>query len=166
MRTDESVVVRNLRASDLDAVIELDRRITHSRRRDYFEKKLAEALSKIGIRVSLAAEVDGRFAGFLLAKVYYGEFGATQPEAVLDTIGVDPDARNCGVAGAMMRQLRQNLLGLGIRTLRTEVEWKDQALLAWFHRCGFEPSHRFVLDLDLEQARRREEAADAIGEAP
>jgi len=38
--------------------------------------------------VSLAAEIEGLLVGFLLARVYYGEFGTLEPAAVMDTIGV------------------------------------------------------------------------------
>jgi GNAT superfamily N-acetyltransferase len=111
----ESVLVRNLRPRDLDAVIHLDSKITGRKRTEYFKVKLAQALSDTGIVVSLAAEYDGQFVGFLLARVWYGEFGATEQTAVLDTIGVNPNVRGKGVGTALLRQLRQNLLGLGIK---------------------------------------------------
>jgi hypothetical protein len=56
-----------------------------------------------------------------------------------------------------MRQLRTNLLGLGIRTLRTEVEWEDQKLLSFFHHQGFRPAARLCLDQDMEAARALDE---------
>lgn len=153
----EPVVVRNLRPRDLDAVIHLDSKITGKRRTEYFKVKLAQALSDTGIQVSLAAEVDGQFAGFLLARVYYGEFGATEQTAVLDTLGVNPNQRGKGVGTALLRQLRQNLLGLGIPALQTEVAWRDTDLLAFFQRSGFQPAPRLCLDLDLQRARRADE---------
>ena len=75
---DETTIVRNLRPRDLDRVIDLDSRYTGRRREEYFKVKLAQALSDTGIEVSLAAERDGIFVGFLLARVYYGEFGSTE----------------------------------------------------------------------------------------
>src|SRR5690242_10959533 len=94
----DSVVARRLEARDVEAVIALDARVTGRRREGYLRPKIREALAESGIQASLAAEVDGRLAGFLLAKVYYGEFGRTEPVAVLDTIGVHPDRRAKGVA--------------------------------------------------------------------
>jgi ribosomal protein S18 acetylase RimI-like enzyme len=155
----ESVLVRNLRPRDLDAVIHLDSKITGRKRTEFFKVKLAQALSDTGVQVSLAAECDGQFAGFLLARVYYGEFGATERTAVLDTIGVHPNARGKGVGKALLRQLRQNLLGLGIPALQTEVAWRDTELMAFFQRLGFQPAARLCLDLDLHQARKTDEAA-------
>ncbi|MFN8177713.1 MAG: GNAT family N-acetyltransferase [bacterium] len=162
MRTEEStveaskIVVRRLRPDDLHAVILLDARITGRRRDEYFRLKLANALADTGVEVSLAAEHDGAFAGFLLARVYYGEFGVVEAVAVLDTIGVSPDFQRVGVGAALLAQLCQNLEGLGIPQLRTEVGWDDQELLHFFHREGFVPANRICLDLDVLAARRRD----------
>lgn len=145
----ESIMVRGLRPEDLDAVIRLDARNTGRARDEYFRVKLQQNLQETGIKVSLAAERDGLFAGFLLARVYYGEFGSLEPVAVLDTIGVHPDFRGQGVGGAMMRQLVTNLRGLNVGHLQTEVSWEDPALMTFFQHEGFRPAARLCLDLDL-----------------
>jgi predicted N-acetyltransferase YhbS len=147
----EEIVVRSLNPGDFEAVISLDARIMGRRREEYFRTKLRESQSETGIRVSLAAEQDGLFCGFLLAKVYYGEFGTLEPVAILDTFGVHPGFRGRGVGSALQRQLRTNLSGLGVSRLRTEVSWDDQPLLRFFHRQGFRPSARLCLDLDLRE---------------
>lgn len=148
------VVVRRLRPDDLEAVIAVDARVTGRRREEYYKLKLKQALSDTGIEVSLGAELDGLFAGFLLARVYYGEFGALERVAVLDTMAVSPDFRGRGVGSALLDQLRVNLLALGIRTLQTEVSWSAPALLAFFNHEGFTPAPRYCLDLNLEATRR------------
>jgi len=104
--------------------------------------------------VSLAAEHDGAFVGFLLAQVFYGEFGVTERVAVMDVIDVHPDFRGHHVAAALLDQLRTNLLGLGIHVLRTEVDWDNTDLLGFFRREGFTMAQRLCLDLDLEGSRR------------
>ncbi|MHC4820256.1 MAG: GNAT family N-acetyltransferase [Planctomycetota bacterium] len=156
----ERPVVRRLRPEDLEAVIALDARITGRRREEYFKVKLDQALKETGIEVSLAAETDGIFAGFLLSRVFYGEFGEMDPSAVLDTIGVHPDFRGKGIGRALLRQLRTNLLGLGLPALHTEVSWDNQNLLHFFHSIGMAPAPRICLDWDLEAARRVDDLAD------
>ena len=151
----EEVLVRRLRPDDLNAVITLDSKVTGRRREEYFKLKLKQALSDTGIEVSLGAELDGLFVGFLLARVYYGEFGALERVAVLDTMDVNPDFRGRGVGTALLDQLRVNLLGLGIGTLHTEVSWSSPGLLSFFNREGFAPAPRYCLDLDLEKTRKR-----------
>ncbi len=155
----ETVYVRRLRATDLDPVIALDAKIIGRRRDEYFKLKLDMAMQETGIEVSLAAEIDKLFTGFLIARVFYGEFGMTAPSAVLEVLGVDPAFRGRGVAHALLRQLRTNLLGLGVRRIQTEVSWNDQQMMAFFHHEGFQPAARFCLDLDCEEHRRREEVA-------
>ena len=155
----EEIAVRNLRPEDFESVVRIDAALKGRRRDEYFRVKLQQALAETGVKVSLAAEVDDRFAGYLLARVFYGEFGAAEPVAVLDTFGVHPDLAGRGIGSALLRQLRTNLLGLGIRRLSTEVAWEDQELLAFFQSSGFKPAPRIPLDLDLEEARRREEVA-------
>lgn len=157
----ERVLVRNLRPRDLEAVVALDAKILGRRRDEYFKVKLAEALADTGIRISLASEVEGEFAGFLLARVYYGEFGTMERVAVLDTLGVNPAFAGQGVGRALLRQLRTNLLGLGVNKLQTEVEWEQQRLLAFFQHIGFQPAPRLCLDLDLVSARNLEEQIEA-----
>ena len=127
------VLVRRLRPDDLEAVIDLDRRVTGRR---------------------LGAELEGAFVGFLLSRVYYGEFGEIERAAVLDTMGVHPDFQRRCVGSALIDQLRVNLLALGIRTLHTEVGWDNPGLMVFFNREGFEPAPRYCLDLDLERTRR------------
>jgi GNAT superfamily N-acetyltransferase len=150
----EPIVVRRLRPADLSPVIALDAKILGRRREEFYKLKLKSALAETGIEVSLAAELDGAFAGFLLAKVYYGEFGMTEPAAVLDAMGVHPDFKGRGVGAALIDQLRTNLLGLGIPKLQTEVSWRNPEMLSFFHHEGFEPAARFCLDLNLEKTRR------------
>ena len=149
-RTRVEVTVRGLQPADLERVISLDAKNTGRRRDEFFKHKLQQNLAETGIKVSLAAEIDHMFTGFLLARVYYGEFGALEPVAALDTIDVHPDFRRRGVAAALMEQLVTNLVGLGVGRLRTEVDWDAPDLLLFFHHKGFRPAARFCLDLEVK----------------
>lgn len=149
----DEVEVRNLRPGDQEALIAIDARIVGRRREEFFKLKLRQAFSDSGIAVSLVAEIDGAVVGFVLARVYYGEFGVTERVAVLDVLGVHPDFRGRRVGAALVDQLRTNLLGLGIRSLQTEVNWDSGDLVAFFRAAGFRPAPRLCLDLDLERTR-------------
>lgn len=138
----DRVPVRSLAADDLAALIAVDRRITGRDRAAYYRRKVEEAMEESGVRVSLVAEIDGRVAGFIMARVDFGEFGRTEPEAVIDTIGVDPLHAQRAVGSALVSQLLANLGSLRVERVRTEVEWNQFGLLGFLERCGFRPSAR------------------------
>jgi ribosomal protein S18 acetylase RimI-like enzyme len=149
----DTVLVRNLRADDLDALIAIDAASVGRLRDRFLASKVKQAFADTGIAASLVAEVDAHVVGFALARVYYGEFGVIEPAAVLDVVGVHPDYRGRRVASALIDQLRTNLLGLGIPTLQTEVRWDSGDLIAFFRCEGFSPAPRLCLDLDLNRTR-------------
>jgi ribosomal protein S18 acetylase RimI-like enzyme len=156
MQTDiiaDGVLVRQLTPDDYDRIVAIDARAVGRRRDEFFKVKLRQAFGDTGVAVSLAAELDRSVVGFVLARVYYGEFGLTERVAVMDVLGVHPDFRGRGVGAALIDQLRTNLLGLGIHTLQTQVSWDDPPLIAFFQREGFVIAQRLSLDLDLERTR-------------
>jgi hypothetical protein len=61
----EAITVRELRADDLEAIVRIDAGTVGRRRPEYYQRKLAEAMRESGIKISLAAETEGMFAGFL-----------------------------------------------------------------------------------------------------
>jgi len=146
-------LVRNLRQEDLEAVVGIDAASVGRRRETFLAQKFAQAFSDTSVTISLAAEVDDHVVGFVLARVYYGEFGVVEPAAVLDVLGVHPDYRGRHVAAALLDQLRTNLLGLGIPTLQTEVPWDSLEVLAFFQHEGFTIAPRICLDLDLVRTK-------------
>jgi ribosomal protein S18 acetylase RimI-like enzyme len=127
---------------DLDDIVRIDRRITGRDRRGYMEHKLAEAMHDSAIRVSLTARLDGIVAGFLMASVDLGDYGRTEPVAVIDTIGVDSDYAHRGIGHALMSQLFVNLGALRVERIETVVAPQDFALLGFLYDVGFAPSQR------------------------
>ncbi len=146
----DAVLVRSLRAEDLPKVVAIDAAAVGRRRPHYFERLLDRALQDSDIHLSLVAELDERVVGFVVATVFYGEFGVIEPSATLDAIGVDPDSRRQHVGEALLRQLRLNLGALRVTRIRTEVAWNDLALLAFFAHQGFTPAARLCLELPID----------------
>src|SRR6516162_7618911 len=133
----DRIPVRTMVESDLRSLIAIDRRITGRDRSAYFRRKLTDALQDSDVRVSLVAERDGGPVGFIMARVDLGEFGRIEPTAVMDTIGVHPDYRGRGIGDALLSQLIVNLRTLRVERIRTEVDWRDQALLSYLERFNF-----------------------------
>jgi predicted N-acetyltransferase YhbS len=134
--------VRTLSAKDLEDVVRIDRHVTGHERRAYVQHALDEALRESGVRISLAARVDGIVAGYLMARADLGDFGRTEPVAVLDTVGVAPEFGRRGVGRALLDQLFLNLEALRIERVETVVETGALGLLGFFHGAGFVPAQR------------------------
>lgn len=141
----DRVPIRSMTPGDLAAIVHIDKRITGRDRQAYYKRKLAEAMEESAVRVSLVAELDGQVAGVIMARVEFGEFGHSEPEAVMDTIGVDPGYGHKDVASALLSQLMTNLAGLRVERLRTEVGWNRFGLLSFLDRMGFRPHRRLAL---------------------
>ncbi|HEY7610458.1 MAG TPA: GNAT family N-acetyltransferase [Alphaproteobacteria bacterium] len=140
----DRVPVRSMNADDFAALLRIDRHALGRERSGYIRAKMLEALDRSGVRVSLVAELDRMPVGFAMAKVEFGEFGRTEPVAVIDTIGVDPNFRRAGIASALVSQLVVNLGGLGVESIETEVARDQFDLLGFFYRWGFAPAQRLV----------------------
>jgi ribosomal protein S18 acetylase RimI-like enzyme len=149
----DGTLVRLMNDRDLEAVVAIDAAASGRRRPRYFELMLERAVKQAALQVSLAAEVEGHVVGFVIASLYYGEYGVSEPTASLDAIGVDRANRGQHVGKALLRQLRLNLSALRVSTLRTEVSWDDFALLAFFKKEGFGPAPRICLDCALDPTR-------------
>ncbi len=145
----DHVTVRGLDHRDLEAVVKIDAKHSGRSRRGYYERKFAEATRESGLTISLAAEIDGRLAGFLIGRLYYGEFGVPEPAAIIDSIGVDPDQAHRHVGSALFAQLETNLRALRVTTLRTEVPWSDFGLLGFLKNRGFGPVPVLTLEKRL-----------------
>jgi GNAT superfamily N-acetyltransferase len=134
--------VRSLERADLDEIVRIDRRIMNRDRSAYIGHVLDEAMHDSAIRVSLAAQQDGSVTGFLMASVDFGDFGRTEPAAVLDTIGVDPGFTAAGVGTALLSQLFVNLEALRVERVATVVERNNFGLLEFFYGASFGPGQR------------------------
>ena len=134
--------VSAMQPSDLAEIVRIDRGLTGRDRSGYIGRKLAEAMDESGVRVSLAARLDGAIVGFVMARADLGDFGRTDPSAVLDTIGVDREYEHRGVGHALLSQLCLNLAALRIERIETVVAPRDLGLLGFLYDVGFVPSQR------------------------
>jgi len=147
--------VRLLSAKDLEDLVRIDRHITGRERRAWMQHALDEALRESGVRISLAARVDGGLAGYVMARADLGDFGRTEPVAVIDAIGVAPEYAHRGVGHALLQQLFLNLDALRIERVETVVESGARDLLAFFHGAGLAPAQRLAFVKRLESGPGR-----------
>jgi GNAT superfamily N-acetyltransferase len=138
----DRIPCRSMQPGDLEAIVKIARHIDGGGHRAYYTEKMDEAISRSGVRVSLVAEQDGRVAGFVMARVDFGEFGRMEPAAVIDSFAVDPGQARHHVGSALIGQLTANLRTLRCETVHTAVDWFQSDLLAFFRATGFAPSQR------------------------
>ena len=136
--------VRAMAPDDLREIVRIDRGITGRDRAAYIGGRLNEAMDDSAIRVSLAAKIDGAVVGFLMARADLGDFGRTEPVAIIDTLGVDPGYAGRGVGHALIAQLFANLGALRVECAETVVEATNVELLRFFYSVGFEPTQRLT----------------------
>jgi len=141
--------VRLLSAKDIDEVVRIDQHITGRDRRAYVQHALDEALRESGVRISLAARIDGVMAGYVMARADLGDFGRTEPVAVIDTLGVSPEYAHRGIGHALLQQLFLNLDALRIERVETLVAVRAAALLGFFLDAGFAPAQRLAFVKNL-----------------
>ncbi|MBL6931782.1 MAG: GNAT family N-acetyltransferase [Rhodospirillales bacterium] len=139
--------IRLLKPEDLERVVDIDTRITGRSRRKFFEKRLEAALADTRGFVAVGLEgSSGELIGLAIARIQNGEYGVDKKSAVLDVIGVDPDAQHDGGGQALLEGIIGNLRKLGIGELRTQVEWSNQRMTHFFASAGFELANEQVLE--------------------
>lgn len=153
--------VRALTENDLDAVVEIDRKILGKTRREYWKRKIGYA--DIYPRPALVAEISGKVVGFILGYVSGWEFGVPDTVGWIDTIGVDPDYQNQGIGKTIFNKLIENFKRTGrevhpeaketpiesVSVVYTLVRWNDWNLLRFFHKMGFKKGDMIGLELEL-----------------
>jgi predicted N-acetyltransferase YhbS len=140
----ERAHVRSMTRADVAEIARIDRGTTGRERGDYIASRFAEAIDDAGVRVSLVAQMDGAVVGYLMARADLGDFGRTEPVALIDTLGVEPEYAERGVGRALATQLFANLVALRVERVETVVGAMDLELLGFFASLGFAPSQRLA----------------------
>lgn len=149
--TPGSIEIRLMEADDFEAVVQIDREVTGSPRRDYYQMKF-DKLFESGefVPTSLVAvDERGAVVGFVMGQLYMGEFGIFEEDASLDTIGVDPDVQQRGIGQRLVDEFMDHLKELGVRRVNTLVDQGNDQLLRFFRANQFGPSSTINLERRL-----------------
>src|SRR5271157_291694 len=79
-----------------------------------------------------AAELDGRMAGYLLARLLPGFCD-------LGSLAIAPAYRRAGVGRALLAELEQRLNAAGVPEIQLEVRTSNRSGLAFWRQMGFVP---------------------------
>jgi len=144
------VSLRPLTLGDLDAIVEIDRKVLGKPRRDYWKKKIELPNPRYPLSC-LVAEYEGKVVGFIVGEVSGWEFGIPDTIGWISTIGVDPAHQHHGVARRLSQEFVKNLKAIGVTVVYTLVNWNDWDLLKFFHAMGFTRGGDMInLELKLE----------------
>jgi len=133
----KNIFIRNLRKSDLAAIVNIEERVTGVARRDYWEKRIEISEAIRPHWASLVAELDHRVVGFVLRRAGELEFGLPGTVAWIEIIGVDPAYRHQGIARALLEQFTASAEDHGIKTIFTLVNDDQREIKDFFNRLGF-----------------------------
>jgi ribosomal protein S18 acetylase RimI-like enzyme len=145
----DKLTVRQLRTGDLDYIVDIDTKVLGETRRDYWVTKIVKEAVTRPPDASLVSEIDGKVVGFILGEVSGWEFKVPNNIGWIDTIGIDPDYQNRGIAKVLANALITNLKNYKVDTIYTLVNWNDWDLLQFFHAMGFSRGDMINLVLNV-----------------
>lgn len=161
----EQFALRPLHASDFEAVVALDGRLSGTDRRGFFQKRLTAASADPSDYVYVALTADETLAGFAMARLIDGEFGTPGARAQLDAFGVDPGHQHHGAGHLLIDEVRAVLGHKKVSTMESQIAFRDRALLGFFGEVGFRLAPRLILGRSTEKLPLvAPEANDAVSE--
>jgi len=146
-----SAKIRALHRDDLDAVIAIDAANVGRARRGFYVTRLAAVKRDPQAFLALGIEAGGALAGFVIARVFRGEFGTTEPVASIDAIGVDAAKQGRGLGSALMGGFEDAMRERGIAEVMSQDLWSGAPLMRFFAASGFELAPRWVLERPLDK---------------
>jgi len=142
--------IRPLTFGDLDAIIEIDRKVLGKARQDFWKKKIELPDARYPFS-GLVAELEGKVIGLIMGEMSGWEFGVPETVGWISTIGIDPDYQHRGVARRLSEEFVKNLKGVGVSVVYTLVNWSDWDLLKFFRAMGFTRGSEMInLELKVE----------------
>lgn len=146
----ERLDIRPLTFGDLDAIVEIDRKVLGKARQDFWKKKIELPDARYPFS-GLVAELEGKVIGLIMGEMSGWEFGVPETVGWISTVGVDPDYQHRGVARKLSEEFVRNLKGVGVSIVYTLVNWSDWDLLKFFRAMGFTRGGEMInLELKIE----------------
>ncbi len=136
---EQEVKIRRITLKDTEAVQRITRAISGSTSEIDFDKVINHNYGKDESKISIAAEINGRVAGFMISNILYAGFGLDR-SAWIVSLGVDPDFMGQGIGKKMAAKIFEIYREKGIKHIYSSVMWDSIDLLSFFKTLGFERS--------------------------
>jgi ribosomal protein S18 acetylase RimI-like enzyme len=147
----DAVIVRPVRRTDLDQVIEIDATVTGLEKRNYWQRIYRRYGRGPGLeqRRFLVASAGGQIVGFVIGEVRDWEFGSP-PCGWVFAIDVKPDVRQSGVGTGLLAALCAHFRRAGVSKLRTMLSRDNTLIMAFFRSQGMMAGSLMSLEMDLQ----------------
>lgn len=142
----ETIKIRLMDNQDLHDVVRIDEQVLKVSRREYYEQKF-ELLFKSGEYLPtsfIAQDENDTVVGFIMGKLYIGEYGISAEGASIDAIGVDPEYQRRGIGKKLMDEFIHHLKQLGVEKINTLVDRNNNQMMNYFGANRFSPSKTLI----------------------
>lgn len=150
---------RSIQSNDLGRVSEIESLIAGHPRLGFLEKRFSAIASDPEHFITCAALDQGALVGYALAQLQAGEFGTREVVAVLDVIGVAPEAQGQGIGRALLGGIKAQMAQRGVGSLKTQISWADPKMVQFFSSVGFSLAPFQILERDTSPLEEKAEAA-------
>ena len=127
--------IRSSVPSDLEDIVALDGRMTGMTKPEYWHGIFDRLGGDETDGCILVAQVDGRFAGFIVGEIRAWEFGSP-PCGWVFALGVPTDQRLRGIGTALFQHLSARFRAAGVKTIRTMLARDALLLMSFFRSQG------------------------------
>lgn len=150
-----AVEIRRACLSDIDAIIDLDERVTRIAKPDYwsdiFERYGNRRLDERFFLVATAESAGGQppLLGYIIGEVRAWEFGS-EPCGWVFAFSVDPRARQQHIGEQLFERISGEFRAAGVHVMRTMVARDNQLHLSFFRSEGMMAGRYIQLEKDLD----------------
>ncbi len=136
MESTEGLKIREMKETDMAALIEIDKKITGKDRVSSWPQKVTSHLKTYYPPLSLVAEQDGRVVGFIMGVILGAEYSLPL-SGWINIIGVDPEHQGHGIGRMLTNSFIDACHKRGIKA-RLMVRRSDESLKRMLVSLGFQ----------------------------
>jgi len=137
---EKELKIRRITLNDAEDIQRIIRAISGDTSDIDFGKVLNHNYGDEESKISIAAEINGRVAGFMISNILYAGFGLDRSAWIVN-LGVDPDFMGQGIGKKMAEEIFEIYRQRGIKHIYSSVMWDSIDLLSFFKTLGFERSN-------------------------
>ncbi|HBA87433.1 MAG TPA: GNAT family N-acetyltransferase [Geobacter sp.] len=151
----DSIIIRDARESDFEAVIRIDEEISIDYLGTVVDKKAYwreifdyYVLREKDKRLFLVAELDNEVAGFIVGEARAWEFGSPLCGWVF-AVEVSSRKRTRSVGQRLFTEMCSRLSRIGVSTIRTMVDIENKVTLSFYRSQGMRTGRNIELEMPI-----------------